>query len=89
MNRAVNDLTGKKFGRLTVLSRHPENDADNKAQWVCRCECGNTCVAIGNKMSKGAKKSCGCLLREIRRRSARSMAPMRRSPAPVNIDEDL
>ena len=34
------DMTGMKIGRLTVVSR-AENTKQNKAQWLCRCDCGN------------------------------------------------
>ena len=33
------DLTGQKFGRLTVIKR-AENTSNNQAQWICKCECG-------------------------------------------------
>lgn len=41
MSNKVIDLTGKKFGRLTVLSRYKENTR-GYAQWLCKCDCGNT-----------------------------------------------
>lgn len=56
----VVDLTGKKFGRLTVLSR-AENNAHGKAQWLCHCECGKEVVIIGQHIRNGNSKSCGCL----------------------------
>ena len=43
----VIDLTGKTFGKLTVLSR-AENDKYGKAQWLCQCQCGN----LNNIMKK-------------------------------------
>lgn len=55
----IPDLSGQKFGRLTVVSR-----AENKgtrASWVCKCECGNTTKATGTNLRAGIKKSCGCL----------------------------
>lgn len=38
-NRKCNDLTGQKFGRLTVLERS-ENQG-RYVRWLCQCECGN------------------------------------------------
>lgn len=40
------DLTGKKFGRLTVIKRHPQNTKDNKPRWICECECGCSEVIV-------------------------------------------
>jgi len=57
------DLTGKKFGRWTVI-RRGENK-DNRVAWYCKCECGNTNTIITRVLVKGQSKSCGCLQREI------------------------
>jgi hypothetical protein len=49
-----NDLTNKKFGKLTVLGRHAE-----KANfWWTQCECGKT-TAVRSDNLKSAT-SCGC-----------------------------
>ena len=55
------DLTGKTFGRLTVLQRHHENAAGGQPRWLCRCSCGNTTVAWGSRLRIGMKKTCGCV----------------------------
>lgn len=52
------DLTGQKFGRLTVLER-----AENKGRttmWFCKCECGNQTNVCGNDLKRGRTISCGC-----------------------------
>lgn len=54
------DLTGQKFGRLTVLGlagRRP-------VRWKCLCECGTEKVIEGNNLRNHSTKSCGCLNRE-------------------------
>lgn len=56
------DLTGKKFGRLTVMSR-VENPGKEPC-WHCVCDCGNECVAVGANLKNGTKQSCGCLVKE-------------------------
>lgn len=64
MSKAHNlkdDMVGKKFNRLTVIERYPENTKDRKAQWVCRCDCGNTVIVSGKNLRTGKKQSCGCL----------------------------
>ena len=57
------DLTGKKFGRLTVIKTVPH---DGVHPWfLCICECGNTCEARSDKLRDGRTQSCGCLHREL------------------------
>ena len=63
---AVIDLTGEKFGRLTVLA-HAGKTNDRKALWLCRCECGNETTTTGKRLRKGETLSCGCLMREAQR----------------------
>lgn len=53
------DLTGKKFGKLTVIKR-THNSVHNAAQWVCICDCGKTVVVNSNNLRTGHTKSCGC-----------------------------
>ena len=60
----IHDLTGQKFGRLTVieLDNRPET---RRTYWVCKCECGNITISRSDGLLSGAKKSCGCLKNEI------------------------
>ncbi len=51
------DLTGQKFGRLTVLDKAESN---NGAQWRCSCACGNEKIVSGCHLRRGDIKSCGC-----------------------------
>ena len=56
------DLTGRKFGRLTVLKR-----AENRGKhtyWVCQCQCGNICETRTRNLIQGTVESCGCLRNE-------------------------
>lgn len=55
----VQDLTGKVFGLLTVLS-FVELNRHHKAVWLCRCECGQTQCFIGAGIRSGNTRSCGC-----------------------------
>ena len=57
------DLTGLRFGRLTVVSEH-SNRGPGRYYWTCICDCGSTTVVEGSELKKGATKSCGCLKRE-------------------------
>ena len=58
-----NDLTGQKFGRLTVIER-VENAKDGQACWLCKCECGNTKRVKARDLRRGNTRSCGCLQKE-------------------------
>lgn len=63
MNRLI-DLTGQRFGRLTVVSR-AENDARGQARWYCNCECGAENIIVrGRHLISGHTQSCGCLHNE-------------------------
>lgn len=59
----LDDLTGKRFGRLTVVSR-AENGKGSRARWLCRCDCGNERVVYGYSLKSGNTRSCGCLRAE-------------------------
>jgi len=60
MGRLV-DLTGKKFGRLTVQS-YAGLDGGKNASWHCLCDCGMACIVRGARMREGVTASCGCLI---------------------------
>lgn len=66
----LNDLTGKKFGRLTVIKRvedYVSPKGQHKTQWLCECGCKehNRIIVLGNNLTKNNTNSCGCLQREI------------------------
>ena len=63
------DLTGNKYGKLTVISRQP-NAPHGVTVWKCKCDCGNTTNVRGNNLKSGAVKSCGCLLKEAPKSNA-------------------
>lgn len=61
------DLTGQKFGKLTVLYRAPNMRKTKRTTlvvWHCKCDCGNECDVIGMYLKNGHVKSCGCLQKE-------------------------
>lgn len=66
------DLTGKKFGKLTVLgidykNVYRENSGKKRTiiYWLCQCECGNTTTIRGESLKNGITKSCGCYNKEM------------------------
>lgn len=55
----IRDLTGRKFGKLTVTSFNSLNN--HRVFWNCICDCNNsTIISSGNLLTKKTK-SCGCL----------------------------
>lgn len=57
-NKEIEDLTGKKFGKLTVLKlSHIRNNID---YWVCKCDCGNERIVNGYSLECSSTTSCGC-----------------------------
>ena len=62
MSKMINE-TGNIYGYLTVLERGP-NDKNGKAQWMCKCKCGNIICISGVALRSGHTKSCGCYQKE-------------------------
>lgn len=69
--RKVIDLTGKKYGRLTVI-KHVGKDKHNNAIWECKCACGNIINIRGATLRTGRAKSCGCLHKEMTKQLAKN-----------------
>ena len=60
---ALKNEIGNIYGYLTVIAR-AENDKDNRAQWLCKCKCGNEVIVRGKSLRSGNTKSCGCYQKE-------------------------
>ena len=56
----INDLTGQRFNRLTVMKQYGRTE-DQHVLWLCKCECGGTITATGKSLKSGHTQSCGCL----------------------------
>lgn len=63
------DLTGQKFGRLTVVEHvnSEQNTKNRSAKWLCLCECGNYKIVCSKSLKNGDTKSCGCYKKELNR----------------------
>jgi hypothetical protein len=69
----ANDLTGRVFGRLTVLEKSDFVTGDGRTTWRCRCNNdGNLINVVGKDLTSGKKQSCGCLKKEIAGNMART-----------------
>lgn len=58
----INNIEGKKFGRLLVIELHSisRNGRQSKVKWICKCDCGNDVVCTGDNLRGSHTKSCGC-----------------------------
>lgn len=56
---AFRNLTGQRFGRLTVLEKAPS--VGRNGRWLCSCECGQETIAETTRLKSGKTRSCGCL----------------------------
>ena len=68
------DLTGHRFGLLTVISR-AGSDAAGRATWLCACDCGGEKVAKAAELKRGGGRgvrSCGCLQLQQRQAAAKA-----------------
>lgn len=60
----LEDLSGLKFGRLTVLEQTEDHvcPSGNKLiMWLCQCDCGEKVRVSGCDLRNGSCLSCGCL----------------------------
>lgn len=57
------DLTGKPFGKLTVIKRVRRTNR-RTAKWWCQCSCGNITKVEGSSLRRKLTRSCGCLRSE-------------------------
>lgn len=59
------NLSGRKFGRLTCVSLTDKSMWKHGVEWLCVCDCGNHTVVSANNLKRGHTKSCGCLNTEL------------------------
>ena len=58
----IRDLTGQRFGRLTVVE--VDQSKSRNLKWICTCDCGTTTTARACNLISGNTRSCGCLRAE-------------------------
>ena len=57
------DLTGQKFGRLTVVKQaehYITPKGKKRIRWECLCDCGKTTYVVADALTRGIQVSCGC-----------------------------
>lgn len=57
--KETEDFTGRRYGLLTVIER-TTSTPNRASRWICKCDCGNTTIAVSTKLKDGARVSCGC-----------------------------
>ena len=60
----VDNISGQRFGKLTVVSEHGRNSWGD-VQWLCLCDCGSQTVVTTTHLRQGKVKSCGCFKTEM------------------------
>lgn len=58
--RATINLSGKRFGKLSVIGRS-DSSSDRRVMWLCACDCGNQIITSGRRLLLGQTCSCGCI----------------------------
>jgi 5-methylcytosine-specific restriction endonuclease McrA len=64
LGRPIKDLTGQRFGRLSVLYAHAARSRRGATHWICVCDCGNRTRSRSDTLQNGRAASCGCLAKE-------------------------
>jgi hypothetical protein len=53
------EMTGQRFGRLTVTELDAIRSCP-RTYWWCKCDCGNVVSVVANSLRRGNSQSCGC-----------------------------
>lgn len=59
------DLTGRRYGRLTVCREIKQAEKSRRHYWLCRCDCGKEKNVEESHLKTGHTKSCGCYRKEL------------------------
>lgn len=62
----MEDLTGRRFGRLIVIEKTEER-RKQRVVWLCQCDCGNMARITSSNLKSGKTTSCGCARRHTNR----------------------
>jgi hypothetical protein len=69
------DLTGQRYGRLTVAKR--AENRGKETMWLCLCDCGNQTIVRAPDLKRGVVISCGCWRSEKSKERALNLAGKR------------
>lgn len=81
------DLTGRRFGRLVVVSREMRTRPSGVrlGGWICRCDCGTEKWVSAGNLTGGGTNSCGCLSREVHKKHGLSKDPLHKTWCSVRL----
>lgn len=75
MSRPLTDLTGQRFGKLTVISMMEAGYKNSRYRyWLCRCDCGKEKAVMATNLTGGSTKSCGCSRKNVKEKKVRHTA---------------
>ena len=87
-----NDLSGKTFGKLTVLKldkeetlRQRKEKNNNFSYWQCLCECGNVISVRSTQLTGSKTKSCGCLQKSKASENIKKIQPLGAQSKLINL----
>src|SRR5260370_15310940 len=66
------DLSGARYGRLTVLERDG-TDIGGHVRWICKCDCGQRTIADGTSLRLARTRSCSCFMASARQARGRAL----------------
>lgn len=73
MVKVRTNISGNRYGRLTVISQSEEDlikpNGKKEALWLCKCDCGNMTKLPKYKLESGHTKSCGCYAKEFSKKN--------------------
>src|ERR1035437_10132264 len=79
------DLTGQKFGKLTVIQYDHTEKPRGTAFYLCLCECGNNVICQSGHLKSGHTQSCGCFQQEQAKIASTNNTWGRKYEDPKNI----
>lgn len=59
------DMTGRRYGRLSIIGPAPKLPTNHNKRWFVQCDCGTIKTADGNHIRGGRIVSCGCYVAEV------------------------
>lgn len=88
MGSKQQDLTGKRFGLLTVIQKTESRTygKTKKRRWICLCDCGSKSEKDTGSLTSGRHVSCGCQkIRAASENSRKSRYKVRKETASFNV----
>ena len=69
MNKRI-ELTGQRFGTLTVIEYSPRNNDRHRTHYICECDCGRKLLVRSDNLRKGKSRQCSACRNGVGRPSA-------------------